>query len=62
MNKRIISLLMALVMMLSLLPTPALAAEETPIRSESDLAAMAGQLCADRGHCPQRWVDTCCKL
>ena len=42
MNKRIISLLMALVMMLSLLPTPALAAEETPIRSESDLAAMAG--------------------
>ena len=42
MNKRIISLLMALVMMLSLLPTPALAAEETPVSSESDLAAMAG--------------------
>lgn len=42
MKKRTISLLMALVMMLSLLPTPALAAEETPIRSESDLAAMAG--------------------
>ena len=41
MNKRIISLLMALVMMLSLLPTPALAAEETPVSSESDLAAMA---------------------